>query len=314
MSTSRIDFTDHDQRFKVLIREFLSEFLSLFFAEWAKRFDFTRIEWLDKEVFLDPPRGETRNLDLVAKIPVTQVVEGQRVGEEDSWIVLIHIEVEANDRLTHLRPRMHDYYKGLRDRYHLPVWSLALYLKVGRDGVGWDAYEEKLWERRILLFEYPYVGLPALEAADYVNRENILAVALAALMRVPEERHAELRAFALQRIGSSQENDVRKVLLANCVEEYLDLNEEQQREFERLLTTEPYREVRTMGITTFDKGKAEGLTDGLRLLIFIQLEERFGSINFQTRERVEGLPADQLKVLGKRILNARSLKELGLED
>jgi hypothetical protein len=185
MSTSRIDTTDHDQRFKVMIREFLSEFLTLFFAEWAKRFDFTRIEWLHKEVFLDPPRGETRNLDLVAKIPVTQVVEGQRAGEEDSWIVLIHIEVEANDRLTHLRPRMHDYYKDLRDRYHLPVWSLALYLKVGRDGVGWDAYEEKLWERRILLFEYPYVGLPALDAPDYGNRENILAVALAALMRVP---------------------------------------------------------------------------------------------------------------------------------
>jgi hypothetical protein len=57
-------------------------------------------------------------------------------GEPDSWIVLIHIEVEADDRITRLRPRMHDYYKGLRDRYHLPVWSLALYLHVGLDGVG----------------------------------------------------------------------------------------------------------------------------------------------------------------------------------
>ncbi len=229
MSTGRTETQDHDQRFKVLIREFLCEFITLFFPEWARRFDFTRIEWLDKEVFLDPPRGETRNLDLVAKIPVQQVIEGQRAGEEDSWIVLIHIEVEADDRLTRLRPRMHDYYKGLRDRHHLPVWSLALYLKVGREGVGWDSYEEKIWDRRVLLFEYPYVGLPALDAADYVNRENILAVALAALMRVPDERRAELRAFALQRIGSSQENDVRKILLTDCVEQYLELNEEQQR-------------------------------------------------------------------------------------
>jgi hypothetical protein len=314
MSTSRIDTTDHDQRFKVLIREFLSEFITLFFPEWAKRFDFTRIEWLDKEVFLDPPRGETRNLDLVATIPVTQVIEGQRSGEEDSWIVLIHIEVEANDRLTHLRPRMHDYYKGLRDRHHLPVWSLALYLKVGRDGVGWDAYEEKLWERRVLLFEYPYVGLPALDAADCVNRENILAVALAALMRVPEERRAELRAFALQRIGSSQENDVRKILLSGCVEQYLELNEEQQREFERLLTTEPYREVRNMGITTFDKGKTEGIAIGLRISILLLLERRFGSVSYQVRERVEAWPVDQLTDLFNRCYEARSLKELGLED
>ncbi len=244
-----------------------------------------------------------------------KVVEAQRSGQEDSWIVLIHIEVEANDRLTHLRPRMHDYYKGLRDRHHLPVWSLALYLKVGREGVGWDSYEEKIWERRVLLFEYPYVGLPALDAADYVNRENILAVALAALMRVPDERRAELRAFALQRIGSSQENDVRKILLASCVEEYLELNEEQQREFQRLLTTEPYREVRNMGITTFEKGEAQGITKGHRHAIFEVIEERFGSVSFQVRERVEAWPVDQLSALLRSIVKAlRSLKELGLED
>ncbi len=274
MSTGPTETQDHDQRFKVLIREFLCEFITLFFPEWASRFDFTRIEWLDKEVFLDPPRGETRNLDLVAKIPVNKVVEAQRSGQEDSWIVLIHIEVEADDRLTRLRPRMHDYYKSLRDRHHLPVWSLALYLKVGREGVGWDSYEEKIWERRVLLFEYPYVGLPALDAAEYVNRENILAVALAALMRVPNERRAELRAFALQRIGSSQENDVRKILLTDCVEQYLELNEEQQREFQRLQRSEPFREGHTVAITSFDKGEAQGMTKGTRNSIIAVLEER----------------------------------------
>ena len=61
---------DHDQQFKTLIREFLREFIRLFFPDWYERFDFDNIEWLDKEIFLDPPRGETRNLDLVAKVPV----------------------------------------------------------------------------------------------------------------------------------------------------------------------------------------------------------------------------------------------------
>jgi hypothetical protein len=36
MSTSRIDTTDHDQRFKVLIREFLCEFITLFFIFRAR--------------------------------------------------------------------------------------------------------------------------------------------------------------------------------------------------------------------------------------------------------------------------------------
>jgi hypothetical protein len=198
---------DHDQRFKTLIREFIKEFIRLFFPEWFDRFDLDHVEWLDKEVFLDPPGGEVRNLDLVAKVPVRQPVASQRPGQPESWIVLIHIEVEADDRITRLRPRMHDYYKGMRDRHQRPVWSLALYLHVGLNGVGWDEYEEYLWERRVLHFEYPYVGLPALEAESYVNGANILGVALAALMRVPDERRAELRAHALQRIGSSGEND-----------------------------------------------------------------------------------------------------------
>src|SRR5262249_35361985 len=144
---------EYDQEFKALIREFLREFVQLFFPDWYERFDFDKVVWLDKEVFLDPPRGETRNLDLVAQVPVRQAVSPQRPGESESWIVLIHIEVEADDRLTRLRPRMYDYYKGLRDRYHQPVWSLALYLHVGLQGVGWDVYEEFLWERRVLHFE-----------------------------------------------------------------------------------------------------------------------------------------------------------------
>jgi hypothetical protein len=47
--------TDHDQRFKALIREFFGYFLRLFFADWADRLDCDAVEWLDKEVFPDPP-------------------------------------------------------------------------------------------------------------------------------------------------------------------------------------------------------------------------------------------------------------------
>jgi hypothetical protein len=57
----------HDQRLKVLLKEFFEQFFQCFFPEWAERFDFTDITWLDKEVFLAPPQGEKRRLDLVAR-------------------------------------------------------------------------------------------------------------------------------------------------------------------------------------------------------------------------------------------------------
>src|SRR5947209_2331830 len=73
---------DHDQLFKTLLRTFFLEFFELFFPDWAARFDFTRIEWQDKELFLDPPRGETRRIDLLARLPVRQPV----TAGADAWL------------------------------------------------------------------------------------------------------------------------------------------------------------------------------------------------------------------------------------
>src|SRR5438874_5726848 len=58
---------DHDQRLKILLKEFFEQFLLCFFPAWAACFDFSDITWLDKEVFLAPPQGEKRKLDLVAR-------------------------------------------------------------------------------------------------------------------------------------------------------------------------------------------------------------------------------------------------------
>ena len=51
---------DHDQRLKVLLKEFFEQFFLCFFPAWAQRFNFDAVTWLDKEVFLAPPQGEKR--------------------------------------------------------------------------------------------------------------------------------------------------------------------------------------------------------------------------------------------------------------
>ena len=93
-------------------------------------------------------------------------------------VALVHVEVETRKSAVALRPRMFEYYALLRRDLGLPVWPIGLYLRVGMDGVGWDAYEEYFWDHRILRFEYAYVGLPALDAEQYVNGEQLLGVAL----------------------------------------------------------------------------------------------------------------------------------------
>jgi hypothetical protein len=303
---------EHDRRFKVLLQEFLPDFLRLFFPERAELFDLEQVEWLDKELFIDPPQGDVLLLDLVARLRL-------RSAESEAALALVHIEVESRDAVATMPRRMFDYYVPLRRNHDCPVLPIAVYLRVGRDGIGVDSYTEEFGGLSVLRFQYLYVGLPALEAERYVGGDNWLGVALAALMRVAPARKVWLRAEALRRVlVECRENDYRRLLLQECVEAYLQLDEEEQRQFEQLLHREPYKEIEPMMVTTYEKGVAKGLQDGRekgrREVARLQLERKFGPLSAAVLARLAAWPAERLDELLLAVLDAPSLAALGLEE
>src|SRR5439155_814416 len=139
--------------------------------------------------------------------------------------------------------------------------------------------------------------------------EHLLGVALSSLMRVPAERRAELYAESLQRIARSGENDWRRFLLAECVEAYADLDEAQRQRVQALLATEKYQDVRPVMITTYERGKIEGRREmALRLL-----EKKFGPLSPEARRHMDALTYEELGQIAENVLDAQSLKELGIE-
>jgi hypothetical protein len=160
---------DHDQRLKNLIPEFLGELIRLVLPLWADRYEIAAAEWLQQELFPDPPRGENRLIDLVARVPVSESLDAVRHDQPAVLQTLIHIEIEARDRVAELRRRMSDYNGFLEHRHALPVLSIGVYLRVALQGIGWDRYEGMYWGRLKDAFEYPYVGLPGLDAFVYVQ-------------------------------------------------------------------------------------------------------------------------------------------------
>ena len=77
---------DHDQRFKTLIQEFFDAFLRLFFQVWAGRLDATTVEWLDKEVFLDPPQGGRRGSTWWPRCPPARACQANgRAKPNAGW-------------------------------------------------------------------------------------------------------------------------------------------------------------------------------------------------------------------------------------
>jgi hypothetical protein len=126
---------DHDQRLKILLKEFFPAFFQCFFPKWADRFDFDDIDWIDKELFLAPPKGEKRQLDLVARLKLRPDAPPPRPDVSD-LIALVHVELESRASTPEFRPRMFEYYTQLRRDTGLPVLPIAVFLKLGLDGIG----------------------------------------------------------------------------------------------------------------------------------------------------------------------------------
>jgi hypothetical protein len=308
---------DHDQRLKVLLKEFFEAFFQCFFPNWAERFEFVDIDWLDKELFLAPPRGEKRQLDLVARLRLRPGAPPPREGMND-LMAMVHVEVESRDSVAAFRPRMFDYYVQLRRETGLPVLPIALFLRVGMKGIGWEVYEELFWDRQIIRFEYAYVGLPALVGEEYATGENLLGVALSALMRISPERRAELYAVGLKRIARSGENDFRRFLLAECLEAYSELDEAQKERLQALLQTEAYHEVEPLMKTTYERGVEQGIEQGIeqgmRRSALWLMEAKFGPLSAEVKQQVGSLPRDAVAQLQLDLLKAEAIEDLHLGD
>jgi hypothetical protein len=311
---------DHDQRFKTLIREFFAEFLTLFFADWAARLDLSTIEWLDQELYPNPPEGSRHVLDMVARVPVAAEAEGGPAAS----LLLVHVEIESPDRTTSLTSRLPSYYRFLRDKHGLPVLPIVLYLKVGLQGIGVDRYVEGIWDFEINRFQYLYVALPGLDGVEYVQGESWLGIALSALMRIPPDRVAWLGAEALRRLAGAPLSEQQRFLLGDCVQAYLPLDAGQMQEFESILQSESYVEVRAMNQTIYEKGIEKGIEKGRqegwregRLeermeLVCSLIEDRFAQAPEAVRPALERLSAEELRRLALKIPTASSLADLGL--
>ena len=69
-----------------------------------------------------------------------------------------------------------------------------------------------------------------------------------------------------------------------------------------------------MMTTTFERGLEKGMEKGERQTIRRQLEKKFGPLSPAVQQRLEDWPAERLEELALDLLDATSLRALGLED
>jgi hypothetical protein len=303
----------HDQRFKVLLQEFLREFLLLFFPDLLAQSDLERVEWLHQELYPDPPHGQLLTIDLIARVPFLSVA-GSTAAEGPIQTILIHLEIEADDTVEPFRERFYDYFHVLMKKYGPNVLPIAVYLRVGLEGQGKDAYVIEVLGRTVLRFEYDYIGLPGLAGQAFLAGDNPLGVALSALMRWPRQQRAQAAVQALERIVASQEPPDRKRMLCECIQAYSPLEEDQRIELNSLLKRPEKTGASTMIKTLNEEAEERGILKGQRTFLLELLDAKFAPLSEAVRQKVIQMPEDKLRTLARAFVSANSLRELGLED
>jgi hypothetical protein len=194
----------------------------------------------------------------------------------------------------------------------MPVLPIGLFLRVGLEGTGWITYEESLWEEDLLQFRYPYIGLPKLPALQHLEGENLLGVALSALMQVEDADRARLKAEALQRLATAQVDAARRYLLCECVEAYLPLEGPNLVEFEHLLQSPKFQEANMVAKTSFEKGRDEGRNETQLPILKQLLQKRMGQVPSDLWGQIEAMSFEHRAKLTQDLLNDIALDQLGL--
>ncbi len=308
--------TSHDQLAKSLLKLYFADFLRLVDPRAAGQLRAAQATFLDKEAFTDQPSGDRREMDLVAEVPV----EGEEIP------LLIHVEIETTYSSAMGR-RLWNYYMLLRLRHRREVLPIVLNLHGGPAGVRAGVLREGFKEKRTAVFRYRQLSLSGCRAEDWLRRPEPLAWAFAALMRPGRWSRAELKLECLRRIARSSVVGLRKQVLVNWVETYVQLTGPDAEELERLLDLEGNEEIKDMELTWLGQAEARGLEQGLvkgtqaatrqaverlRSVVFRQIEQRFGTVPSPVRRKVEAMDAlEPLAEIAERVFAVESVGELG---
>ena len=323
---------EHDQVWKELLWTNFREFIELFYPDVAERLDLTNISLRDKELFTDFTTGNRRELDVLAEV-------NTKDGEPE--IILVHVEIQTR-RDSDIPFRMWQYYSLLRLRHNHKVFPLVVYLSPGAGGLTEERYSEELFGRNILAFNYSVVGLPDLSADEYLEKDNILAPALSALMRSERMDNVTRKLRSYEQLARARLNDARSSLLINVVDSYLKLNMAEETEFQRRLLQEEPEEVSELitqweergikkgiekgieqgleqgisqGISQgINEGLAQGKVRGKQETLLRLIRHKFGEIPESMAARIDELEGlEQLDSLIELLVDANTLDEMGID-
>jgi hypothetical protein len=297
---------DHDALFKWLLKDpvILRSFFEEFLPEVASYTDFSRLEYLDKE--MRTLRGQRRTGDLLVKVRFK--------GQEAAF--LIHVEHEAR-RDADVAWRLLEYVILDRRESNLPVYPVLVLAGPAGPAQG-RPLRIKFPDRCVLTFDFPVIELSKLNAHDYVHKENASALALAARMRFHQEEQEGLILDFAATLGKlpvgkeAADRAIRYFFAYHQLEEKRALNVEVQMSkiCPAMISEKALDRLNPFVLLGEKRGIKRGRQSGEVILVLRLLRRRLGPLPEARRRTIQNLSLPKIEALGEALLDFRSPEDL----
>jgi hypothetical protein len=255
------------------------------------------IDWSRGYDFLDTELAQVVRDAELGKRLADKLVKVWKLSGEETW-VLIHVEIQSQKE-GQFGERMFVYYYRLRDKYDLPIASLAI---LGDEWETWrpEPFESELWGCEVS-FRFPMIKL-----LDYVPRwaeleasQNPFAIVVMAHLKTKETRNDAMARkewkFNLTRLLYERGYERQDIInLFRFIDWILELPEDLKQSFRDELE-EYERENQMPYVTSIEQmAEAKGEERQKQTIAINMLQE---NIPLETIARITGLTIEQLQQL-----------------
>jgi len=218
----------HDKFFKSVFKVFLKDLVEMVHPQIAALLDLDRVTFNTETLFSHHGQAEHASPDLVGCAPLKE--------DPGEGVVLVHLEIEAEHRAS-MERRMWRYFSLLNSHHDTEVFAIVIFLSGGPSGVQRRRYRMKIGEVEIVRYTYWAFGLSAADAEEWLAKPQVLAKALAAMMKVRGDKVAH-KLRCLRAIAAAEQDPRRFYLLKLVIDLYLKLREDEQLRYQAALAEE----------------------------------------------------------------------------
>ena len=287
----------HDQNFKNLILDYPVQAIEFFAPQEAiKSHGAIKVVPLRQEQLKKKLGDRYRELDtpLMLEWPDDQKKALIFLIEEESKTSLFSIS-----RLAHYCLDIYELYKTTR------LVPIVVFLKGGQ-------YQQELSlgsdRHTFLNFNFISCNLSSLNALNYLDSDNIVARLNLPLMCYNNSQKIDVYAHAVNGLMTIEPSLDQQIKYIDFIEQYADMSEEEQVEYQEKYLKEETQEDGQMGLVQFvlEKGRQEGEAE----LFLRLLKMKFRTISDHVEQKAKQATSEQLLIWSENLLNANNIDEV----